>query len=663
MALAGLHEDDPREIGPYALLGRLGAGGMGVVYLAQEQGGEQVAVKLIHTRMAADPAFRRRFTREVAAARRVARFCTAAVLDADVTGELAYLITEYVEGPSLGEAVRDAGPLRGSALDGLAASIAMALRAIHGAGVVHRDLKPGNVLLSRVGPKVIDFGVAHLTDGELTSTLVGTPAYMSPEQVAGGAITSASDIFSWGCVIAYAASGASPFSGGSVPNVLYRIAHSAPTLPELPEPLRELVEAALSKDPAARPTADDLLDRLSATAAKPLAAAVAVAAELPGDSTAEPDGARTVGKHGRQRRWIGVGAAAVAAAVAAVLLIHPQASAPRKPLTPDPVLADGVKLYAPPLDVALEQADRWATSRPDDAALMRKLAQVPFALWLSGANLDGVAAKMADAKAAGGVPVFVADYVTNGDCTKRGAKDTAAYLTWIKELTKRLGDGPAVIIMEPNSLQRVPGTTSCPGLPGTQAERLEAIGSAVRELKARPRTAVYLDGGQDGWPEVTVMADRLIGAGLAQADGFHLNTSGYQKTDRLIAYGRRLGSCVTHRLAGTPCTGKAPQDATLPHFVIDTARNGRGEWDPGDTYADPQEWCNPPSRGLGERPGTTTADALVDAYLWITEAGVSYGPCERDGKPDPEHPTPAPPDGEWWNELALERAKLANPPL
>ncbi|MFI6326199.1 glycoside hydrolase family 6 protein [Nonomuraea sp. NPDC050556] len=648
----GLHDGDPRRIGAYTVVARLGAGGMGVVYLAESEGGERVAVKVIHARMAADPDFRRRFAREVAAARRVARFCTAAVLDADVDGELAYLVTEYVEGPSLAETVKESGPLRGSALDGLAASIAMALRAIHGAGVVHRDLKPGNVLLSRVGPKVIDFGVAQLADGELTSTIVGTPAYMSPEQVGGGAITPASDVFSWGCVVAYAASGASPFSGGSVPNVLYRIAHATPDLTALPPSLRPLVERALSKDPAARPTAEDLLNNLSTLAEpdpeEPQAALPGAGAASGG--TAEPGALRTAGSRKGRRWWVG-GTAVVIAVATAILLTHPwtagdgeTAPTPGSTVTKgNPLLADDVKLWSPPFDLAREQADQWQTTRPADAALMRKLADIPYALWLSGPDLSRLPEEL---KSAQGVPVFVTDYLPHADCSDRGAKDTTTYLTWIKDLATKLGDAKAVVIMEPNALQRIPGTPSCPTFPGTEQERLKTISDAVRELKEGPNTAVYLDGGQDGWPELKLMTDRLTRAGVGRADGFHLNTSGYQDTPKLIAYGKRLSAQLN---------GK--------HFVLDTARNGRGEWNPGDTYKDPMEWCNPPGRGMGERPSTRTADPLVDAYLWITEPGVSYGPCERDGKPDTEHSTKAPPDGQWWNELALERAKLANPPL
>ncbi|WP_182906159.1 serine/threonine-protein kinase [Microbispora sp. H13382] len=209
---SGLRAGDPAQVGPYRLLRRLGEGGMGTVYLGEAPDGTHVAVKLLHHTIAADPGFRRRFRREVEAAKRVARFCTAAVLDAEVDGETVYLVTEYVPGPTLREAVERDGPLRGSNLDGLAVSIATALRAIHAAGIIHRDLKPGNVLLSPVGPKVIDFGVAHLTDmaGHMSSAVVGTPSFMSPEQFEGGSLTPASDVFAWASTITYAGTATPP---------------------------------------------------------------------------------------------------------------------------------------------------------------------------------------------------------------------------------------------------------------------------------------------------------------------------------------------------------------------------------------------------------------------------------------------------------------------
>ncbi|WP_188189845.1 glycoside hydrolase family 6 protein [Nonomuraea sp. SYSU D8015] len=255
---------DPPQIAGHRVIRRLGAGGMGVVYLAQNRSRRLVAIKVIHRHLAGDPEFRRRFRREVATARRVARFSTAPVLDADLDGDTAYVITEYVPGPTLYRAVKEWGPMSGSELDGLAMSTAVALGAIHAAGVVHRDLKPSNVLLSPVGPKVIDFGLAFAADSTtLSVTRMGTPAYMSPEQVRGLPLSPASDVFAWGGVMVFAASGRPPFGSGQGHDVLYRVIHDDPVVPALDGVLGELVWRALSKDPAARPTAAELVDALS----------------------------------------------------------------------------------------------------------------------------------------------------------------------------------------------------------------------------------------------------------------------------------------------------------------------------------------------------------------------------------------------------------------
>ncbi|WP_052423866.1 serine/threonine-protein kinase [Nonomuraea candida] len=253
-----------RRVGPYLLVRKLGEGGMGIVYLAQDPASAPVALKVLRPELAGREDFRRRFTREAEAARQVARFCTAPVLDAGFDDGTAYLVTEYVEGPDLSALVETRGPMRGANLEALAVGVATALAAIHQAGVVHRDLKPSNILLSAVGPRVIDFGIARLAEPDATQSaaVVGTPAYMAPEQAGGGPITAASDVFAWGGVVTYAGTGRPPFGTGQVPEVLYRVAHHVPRLDGLDERLRVLVEQALRKEPARRPTAQQLLDRL-----------------------------------------------------------------------------------------------------------------------------------------------------------------------------------------------------------------------------------------------------------------------------------------------------------------------------------------------------------------------------------------------------------------
>ena len=263
-----LESGDPQQVGGYRLLARLGAGGMGRVYLARSRGGRRVALKVIRAELADDPDFRARFAREVASARAVGGAFTVAVLDADAQAETPWLATEYVAGPALSQAVREHGPLPVDSVLALAAGLAEALVAIHRAGVIHRDLKPSNVLLAADGPRVIDFGISRaVEDTELTRTgvIVGSPGFMSPEQIEGAPpVTPATDVFSLGAVLAYAATGAGPFGEGATPSLLYRVVHSEPRLDAVPEELRGLIGSCLAKDAAARPSPDALLDRLEA---------------------------------------------------------------------------------------------------------------------------------------------------------------------------------------------------------------------------------------------------------------------------------------------------------------------------------------------------------------------------------------------------------------
>ena len=260
-----LQSEDPRQVGRYQLLGRLGAGGMGEVFLGQSPGGRLVAVKLIRGELAADREFRVRFAREVAAARHVSGMFTAPVVDADLDAPRPWLVTAYVPGPSLAEAVDTQGPLPLSSVLTLAAGLAEGLEAIHAEGMVHRDLKPSNVLLASDGPRIIDFGISRAADATAltrANIFVGSPGYMSPEQAMGEEVGPASDIFSLGAVLTFAAVGASPFGDGTVTTLLYRVAHDRPATEGLPAQLRPLVERCLAKDPRMRPTPDQLLGEL-----------------------------------------------------------------------------------------------------------------------------------------------------------------------------------------------------------------------------------------------------------------------------------------------------------------------------------------------------------------------------------------------------------------
>ena len=314
-----LQPGDPQLIGPYRLRGRLGAGGMGQVFLGLSAGGRPVAVKVVRAHLATDPEFRERFRREIAVARKVSGVYTSPVIDADVDGPMPWLATAYVEGPSLADAVLEHGPLPAESVLALARGLAEGLKAIHAAGVVHRDLKPANVLLASDGPRVIDFGISRAAEASAltrTGLVVGSPGFMSPEQAEGREVGPPSDIFSLGAVLAFAATGQGPFGTGSTPALVYRVVYSPPNLDHVPAEVRPLIERCLAKDPAARPTATRLLAETAAvhpaTAVLPVtrldsvdAAPTMTAAALssPGASTRRQPVPDQPARHARRRGW------------------------------------------------------------------------------------------------------------------------------------------------------------------------------------------------------------------------------------------------------------------------------------------------------------------------------------------------------------------------
>ncbi len=266
-----LRREDPRVVGSFRLHRRLGAGGMGVVYLGSDRRGQRVALKVIRPDLAEDQEFRSRFAREVSAARRIRGGCTARLVAADLDAERPWFATQYVPGPSLHDKVAEEGPLTAAQIAAIGAALSEGLVAVHEAGVVHRDLKPSNILLSPKGPRIIDFGIAWATGASTLThvgTAVGSPGFLAPEQVRGAAVTPATDVFALGATLAYAATADSPFGHGSSEVMLYRVVHEEPHLVGVPDALAPLVQACLAKDPEERPSTLQLSMRLKEIAAR-----------------------------------------------------------------------------------------------------------------------------------------------------------------------------------------------------------------------------------------------------------------------------------------------------------------------------------------------------------------------------------------------------------
>ncbi|WP_326691922.1 MULTISPECIES: protein kinase domain-containing protein [unclassified Streptomyces] len=271
MAMMRLRREDPRVVGSFRLHRRLGAGGMGVVYLGSDRRGQRVALKVIRPDLAEDQEFRSRFAREVSAARRIRGGCTARLVAADLDADRPWFATQYVPGPSLQDKVNEGGPLPAAQVASIGAALAEGLVAVHEAGVVHRDLKPSNILLSPKGPRIIDFGIAWATGASTLThvgTAVGSPGFLSPEQVRGAAVTPATDVFALGATLAYAATADSPFGQGSSEVMLYRVVHEEPHLHEVHAALAPLVKACLVKSPEDRPSTLQLSLRLKEIAAR-----------------------------------------------------------------------------------------------------------------------------------------------------------------------------------------------------------------------------------------------------------------------------------------------------------------------------------------------------------------------------------------------------------
>ncbi|MFF0001717.1 serine/threonine protein kinase [Streptomyces avermitilis] len=325
---------DPGRIGPFRVIGRLGSGGMGTVHAALDPGGRRVAVKVVHPAQAGDEEFRARFKREVEVSRRVTGPCLVALLAADPGAAVPWLATPYVPGLTLGEHIAAHGPLSGARLYALAVGTAAALAAVHAAGVVHRDVKPGNVILAPDGPRVLDFGIAHVLDGTSvtrTGVMTGTAGWISPEGYRTGVVGPAGDVFAWGALVAYAATGRLPFGTGAPDAVAVRVMSGDPDIAGIPDDLLALVTPALAKTPQERPTAAALAGRCTVLLAAQTTQVLQPGAEAPtlvgdlvmagweGLPAAEDDPAWTLARRrvARRRTWLVAAAAVTGFAVAA----------------------------------------------------------------------------------------------------------------------------------------------------------------------------------------------------------------------------------------------------------------------------------------------------------------------------------------------------------
>ncbi|HEX7949086.1 MAG TPA: glycoside hydrolase family 6 protein [Candidatus Limnocylindrales bacterium] len=347
----------------------------------------------------------------------------------------------------------------------------------------------------------------------------------------------------------------------------------------------------------------------------------------------------------------------------------------------DGTLATGLPLMTPPPALYVPHPDPEAIAQLDelrragrstDAGLLRAMLDTPSAVWFQGGSPAEVERDVRELLARTGetVPVLVVYNVPGRDCAQfsaGGALDAEAYRAWIEAFADGIADSRALVILEPDGLALQPADCAQPDT----FDRTALIAGAVDTIRAAaPNVGLYLDAGHSAWHPAPEMARRLVRAGVRRATGFFLNVSNYRPTAELVAYGTEISSCIARAdpsgACGDDAVAAGAPNAGLSPFVIDTSRNGQGPWTPTAVYPDAQDWCNPPSRGLGARPTLDTAIPLVDAFLWIKIPGESDGTCTRGGaagSPDPEWARVDPAAGRWFPEQALQLAQLANPPL
>jgi endoglucanase len=779
--------------GKYRVGRLLAKGGMGVVYEAQhEVVRRRFAIKFLRQAFADRRDILARFQGEAAAAGALENENVAAAVDFGVVDDgTPYIVMEYLVGESLATLVEREGRLPVARAADLLAQACRGVGAAHAAGIIHRDLKPQNLFVCRRDDgsdrvKVLDFGVAKLQAIEeasaatRTGTMLGTVAYMAPEQARGEkAVDARADVYALGAILYELVSGRRPHPGDSQNAILHHIAtHAAVPLesvqPGLPAGFAEIVGRALASEPAARPpSAAKLAEQLAPFARRerwpgpPEAATRAV-----GDERASPPARpSTMARPRLGPRALAGGAILLAALAVGATAARKVVAPPARP-APQPVrrahrLDPRTRFLSsePPPGAVAQIGGLLKANATRDAALLSAMVATPTGIWFLGGTPEQVRGEVSDAVTRGGrqgrVPVLVAYNHPFRDCTGYGligAADTAAYDAWIDGFAAGIGNERAIVILEPNSLGLIPYGVHLDGRPdnckpthasvsgervaapgATPEERYAQIDHALGVLTAKaPNAAVYLDGTHSSWLTVGDAARRLARAGVDRAAGFFLNAGNYQPTRRVIQYGTWVAKCL-HRAAAvdpsghsaapapyaecvTPSDWMDPNDDAawskidawysehvdhaapppsgpdaLPHFVINTNRNGRGPLDAGvyarAPYNQPTailealaqgSWCMPPGRGLGLRPTADTGLPLVDAYLWIDTPGLCVASCDIAGGArawdygrynpwgitgdaqnhfDPLWGRVLPPTGDWFPDEALELARNADPPL
>jgi endoglucanase len=713
--------------GKYRLVRYLAAGGMGTVYEAQHTVVKRrVALKLLHPELATKRDSLARFEREAQAAGSVESENVAAALDFGIAENGSpYLVLEYLAGESLRALLDRSGRLPLARATDIALQACRGVGAAHKAGIVHRDLNPQNIFVCRRDDgtdlvKVLDFGIAKLESSRSTEThtgtILGTPAYLAPEQARGEKnVDQRADVYGLGAVFYEMLAGEKPHPGDSHNATLHHIC-TQPALPldgarlGLPPELVAVVMAALSSDPSGRPgSTEELVHELLPWAKR----------EVWPAPPAELDGARassavqlerTGGPRARRPRWwlvLALAALVVGSAGAGIAF----RAGKRPAVSMRRTFPHGARLFVPPPNPgAVDQIAALAKANAArEAAAITAMAAVPQAIWFSKGSPEevqgAVSNVMVRAAQDGALRVLVANNRPYRDCTgfsAGGARDTAAYEAWIDAFARGIGNERAIVILEADSMGMIPYISTLEGVPdpcrptitdasgkpvpAPQANPDEAFAqiryAAASLARLAPNALVYLDGTHPGWLAVSDTAYRLYRSGVLQTQGFTVNVSNFQTTDKSIRYGAWVSKCLAYATtiagdrgspaafrrcanqpsayqpadvrAGEPewAAVEAWYDKNVPdsgvdglvHFVIDTSRNGRGPLDVAryaePPYSQPESvirglasgaWCTPPGTGLGLRPTTETGVPLLDAYLWIKTVGESDGSCDING--------------------------------